>query len=136
VTKPESTPAGPELPASAIQVGPLSVGAGSPGQAIPPQTAYQQAAEMLRHYSTMRGSIVSFLLTTFFGLGGWALSNPANPPLAIYLLVAMAIVLSCAAFSSMYFSANIANMRRVLIDLEGGKAVNLFNSTVSVTFVD
>jgi hypothetical protein len=95
--------------------------------AVPPAATYKEAGDQLRHYSTMRGSLVSFLFTAFFGLGGWALSNPGNAALAVYLLASQLIVLSCAIFSSLFFSANIRNMRRVLIALEGGERVNLYN---------
>lgn len=87
---------------------------------------YQEAAQLLRHYSTMRGSLVSFLLTASLAMGGWALTNRNTKPLVYYLAACEFAVYLFAVVVCVYFSTYVNKMRKVLIRIESGQPQKLY----------
>jgi hypothetical protein len=102
---------------------------------IQSDVTYQEASELLRHYSSVRATIVTFLVSVSFGMGGWALSNMTNAAALVYLFVIEIAVYAFAIFISVYFSAQVNGMRKILIDIESGTRVNLYNRLDKVRIV-
>lgn len=89
-------------------------------------STYSETAQMLRHYSSMRGTLVAFLVSVAVALGGWAFENSSRPALALYLVGCEALISGFAAFVCLYFSSNINRARGILIRVEDGQSLALF----------
>jgi hypothetical protein len=94
---------------------------------ISEEVSYQEASELFRHYSAMRATTVTFLISISFGLAGLALTNTQFRPLLVYLLTIEIMIYFFAVFSSIYFSASLNYIRKLLITMEAGDQVNLYN---------
>jgi hypothetical protein len=73
---------------------------------------------MLRHYSTVRTSVVTIALPVCVGVLGWVLSANVQSGTAIVLLVAELFLIVYALVLSFYFSQKTAQVRSFLVTLE------------------
>ena len=93
---------------------------------VPVTSTYQEGGHMLRHYSAMRGSLVTFLISISLLLGGWALTSLNKSPVIYYLLAAEVVVFIMACFASLFFSSNLYHTRVLLTAVESGEQVNFY----------
>jgi hypothetical protein len=83
-----------------------------------PAAAYGEAGNMLRHYSTVRASVVTIALPVCIGVLGWVLSANVQSGTAIVLLIAELFLIIYALVLSFYFSQKTAQVLGFLTTLE------------------
>jgi hypothetical protein len=93
-------------------------------------SAYSEAGQMLRHYSTSRTAVLSIAMPVCVGILGWALSIKTGRA-TFYLLAAELVIFLYALLLSLFFSSKYEQVRRCLIRLELGEDIPLYNSVVS-----
>jgi hypothetical protein len=88
---------------------------------------YTEAGDLLRHYSAMRGVVLSLLIPMCFGMVGIVLTNMSNKTLVAYLVISELLLFSGATYASIYLSKHVTVLRKCLIALEAGKDTNPYN---------
>ena len=86
---------------------------------------------MLRHYSSSRTAVISIALPICLGLLVGAFSLGQSRRVAIYILAAEAILFLYSVVLSIFFSIQYEQLRRLLLRIEAGEDVFLYNGMAS-----
>ncbi|MBN1597096.1 MAG: hypothetical protein JW894_02285 [Bacteroidales bacterium] len=91
-------------------------------------TLYSEAGNMIRHYSSVRIGILSFLLPVSFTFGGAIINFIDNIPLLFYLIITEFIIYLIASVSAIYFTSKQNYLISFLIEIEHKKKIKeLYN---------
>ena len=104
------------------------------GQPVGIVTAYVEAGNLLRHYSSCRLAVVSFLLPICFGMSGLAISKKDELDLMIYLLIGEVFLFTVTLTTSVVFSTMRNEIRKSLVAAEAGKSLNVYNLLDKLNF--
>ena len=95
------------------------------------RAAYAEAGQMLRHYSTNRGTALSLALPISIGALGLALHLPHGNKLAFFLITAEALLFIYAFGMFVFFSLKYEEARQLLARLEAGDLVAVYTKLTS-----
>jgi hypothetical protein len=93
--------------------------------------AYAEAGNMLRHYSSSRTAVISIALPVCLGMLVGVLSLGQLKRVAVYLLAAEAMLFLYSAVLSIFFSMQYEQLRRLLLRIEAGEDVFVYNGMAS-----
>lgn len=87
---------------------------------LAPADTYREAGQMVRHFSTARGTIVTIALPLAFVTFGWILGHLDDPVLVTAALIIEAVLFIAGVLASMNLSLRLIALRGSLMDMELG----------------